>query len=95
MTLKFPCNGCGACCKSIRLSPQTIWLDRGDGTCLHFDETQNSCTIYESRPEVCNVQLMYEKYYKNKLDWPNFVKMNTMACDALLLRVEKSSICKV
>jgi Fe-S-cluster containining protein len=82
----FPCNGCGACCKSILLSPLTTWLDRGDGTCRYFDDAQNTCTIYENRPEICNVRLMYEKYYQNDFDWPEFILMNQKACDAILLR---------
>lgn len=80
----FPCNNCGACCKSIRLSTQTAWLDRGDGVCRHFDDTQNTCTIYETRPEVCNVRIMYEKHYQSQFNWAEFVVVNQKACEELL-----------
>lgn len=83
MNETFPCNNCGACCKSIRLSKQTDWLDRGDGVCRHFDETQNICTIYENRPEICNVHLMYERHYKTQFDWSEFVLINQKACEIL------------
>jgi Fe-S-cluster containining protein len=83
----FPCNNCGACCKSIRLSTQTAWLDRGDGVCRHFDDTQNTCTIYENRPEVCNVRMMYDKHYKDGFTWSDFVVVNQKACEELLKQV--------
>lgn len=37
--LPFPCTACGQCCRNVHLSDQTAYLDRGDGTCLHFNET--------------------------------------------------------
>jgi len=85
MSDAFPCNGCGACCKSILLSELTSWLDRGDGVCKFFDAMHNICTIYENRPDVCNVRVMYEKYYKDVYFWPEFVAINLMACKTLLL----------
>ena len=85
----FPCNNCGACCKSIRLSMQTAWLDRGDGVCRHFDNIQNTCTIYENRPEVCNVRVMYEQHYQSQFSWTEFVAVNQKACDALLVQINE------
>lgn len=84
MSQVFPCNSCGACCKSIRLSTLTDWLDRGDGVCKYFDDTHNTCTIYENRPEVCNVRIMYDKHYKNSFVWSEFVTVNQKACEELL-----------
>lgn len=86
-TDSFPCNRCGACCKSIRLLEETVSFDRGDGVCRHFDDTQNVCAIYEKRPEICNVQLMYEKHYKDQYKWTEFVSINQKACKILLLRM--------
>ncbi|MCX7067888.1 MAG: YkgJ family cysteine cluster protein [Methylococcales bacterium] len=89
MSEAFPCNSCGACCKSIRLSTQTEWLDRGDGVCRYFDDQQNTCTIYENRPEICNVRVMYEKHYQSQFNWSEFVLVNQKACDALLVQIKK------
>jgi len=86
MSEPFPCTGCGACCKAILLSPQTRWLDRGDGICRHFDESQNACTIYETRPEICNVRIMYEKQYQEQFSWSEFVAVNQKSCEALSAR---------
>lgn len=85
----FPCNGCGACCKSIRLSAQTAGLDRGDGVCRHYDEQRKECGIYDHRPEVCNVERLYETQYASRLDWPLFVALNLQACAGLQARQEE------
>ena len=37
-TNKFPCVGCGACCRK-----------------LHLLKEDNSCSIYEDRPDICIV----------------------------------------
>ena len=79
----FPCDSCGACCKFIGLSDKTSWLDRGDGICRHFNESNNLCNIYETRPEVCNVAVMYQKYYQGNYDWNSFVEVNKEICQQL------------
>ena len=88
MTLVFPCDSCGACCKLVRLSEQTSWLDRGDGICRHFNESNNLCNIYETRPEVCNVAVMYQKHYRDNYDWHSFVEINQIICHKLKHIVE-------
>lgn len=84
----FDCHRCGACCKLVNLSNQTSELDRGDGICRHFDELGNACNIYESRPEICNVSVMYEKSYKNIYDWASFSAINKEVCSYLENLVE-------
>ena len=54
----FPCIGCGACCK------ETDWLlDAGfpveNDACAHLIDDQ--CSIYETRPDVCRVDLMGDR----------------------------------
>ena len=80
--LPFPCNGCGKCCRKVANSPQTMWLDRGDSVCRHFDEIQNSCTIYENRPLICRVEDYYEKYLSDKIPWNKFVEINVKICNS-------------
>ena len=84
MSEPFPCTGCGACCRSVRKSELTSALDQGDGTCMYLDDETNSCTIYESRPDICNIQRSYEKAYKSSISWLDFVALNKMACNELL-----------
>lgn len=88
MSASFPCNNCGACCKSIRKSELTLWLDRGDGVCKNFDDNKNICLIYENRPEVCNIKVMYEKFYSDEFTWVKFVELNQRSCDFLLNEVK-------
>lgn len=83
MSAAFPCNGCGACCRLVRLAPETAWLDRGDGVCRHFDTATARCLVYERRPQVCNVRTMYERDYQHRMAWPIFVDLNLAACAQL------------
>lgn len=76
MIEKFPCNNCGACCKSVHLSVLTDWLNRGDGVCKNFDESNNLCKVYDDRPDICNVRTMYDQYYKSDYTWGDFVVLN-------------------
>lgn len=61
----FPCSKCGECCRHINLIPQLSEFDRGDGICIHL--SGNLCDIYEQRPEICRVDVMYQKYYSDNI----------------------------
>ena len=86
MKRTFPCNACGACCRSLAGVPLYAALDRGDGVCRHLDEGTNLCRIYADRPSICRVSDMYERY-SDLLNWPEFVALNLKACDALRARI--------
>lgn len=60
---------CGACCHldpadrpelDQYLSPENLSLYLNmvgeDGWCIHFDQTDRLCTIYDKRPSFCRVQ---------------------------------------
>lgn len=79
----FPCNGCGKCCRLVDRSPETAWLDRGDGTCRHFDEAAHRCTIYAQRPLVCRVQDYYTVHLADRIAWDDFVQANLAICARL------------
>ena len=64
-------------------SEQTKFLDRGDGTCYHFDENTKLCLIYENRPLVCRVEQYYQTYLKEIYEWDEFVKLNLEICQKL------------
>ena len=58
-TNKFPCVGCGACCRKLHLLNEEQLKDAGleareDGSCVNLKE-DNSCSIYEDRPDICIV----------------------------------------
>ena len=76
----FACDKCGMCCRNLNRSPLYIDLDRGDGTCVYLDEITNLCRIYSRRPEKCNVDLIYEKYFKEVISLEEFYMLNYEAC---------------
>lgn len=80
---EFPCEKCGACCQKVDHAPETKFLDRGDGTCLHYQESLKLCAIYETRPDICRVDRQYRDNFKQLIAWPEFVKMNLAACELL------------
>lgn len=57
----FQCTKCGLCCRNVQPLPN---LDRGDGVCRYLDTKENLCTIYETRPTICNVAAMYEQFWR-------------------------------
>lgn len=84
----FPCNACGLCCRLVRLSPETAYLDRGDGICRHFSEKDNLCSIYSERPLVCRVEEYYHAYLEHAYEWKTFVAMNVAICEDLKNQVQ-------
>ncbi len=76
----FPCIGCGACCK------ETDWLFEAgfpveNGVCAHLID--DKCSIYETRPDVCRVDLMGERVGMTKRD--NYER-TAVCCNRLMGR---------
>lgn len=81
----FGCWGCGACCKIIGLYPALEYLDRGDLACRHLQD-DNSCGIYEDRPDLCNIRTMWEKEPLGRT-WDEYKDANTEVCKILDAKV--------
>lgn len=79
----FPCTQCGLCCQHVHLADETRFLDRGDGTCRHYDAASKSCTIYAERPDICRVDRMYALRYARQYTWEEFVALNLQVCTTL------------
>lgn len=86
----FPCSQCGRCCQHVDRSPETRFLDRGDGACRHYESGSCLCQIYDDRPDICRVDRMYARRYSAAYTWDEFVEMNLQACRRL--QVENSDI---
>lgn len=80
----FPCDKCGACCRHVDRAEETQFLDRGDGICKHYNETNFLCTIYHERPDICRVDKQYALNYANLYTWDEFVELNRVACEIIL-----------
>lgn len=84
----FPCNGCGLCCEQVHRSPETAFLDGGNGSCRNFDAASRHCTIYAKRPDICRVDQQYVLRFHAQCTWDEFVAINTRACRQLAERHE-------
>ncbi|WOB84892.1 MULTISPECIES: YkgJ family cysteine cluster protein [unclassified Providencia] len=80
----FPCDKCGACCRHVDRAEETQFLDRGDGICKHYNETNLLCTIYHERPDICRVDKQYALNYANLYTWDEFVELNRVACEIIV-----------
>ena len=75
--LIFPCDGCGLCCEHLgeilakNMDPKSIFYEisrefpyKADetGTCEKLDKVTRRCTVYQNRPELCQVSKMYDRY---------------------------------
>lgn len=78
----FPCTGCGLCCRNVAHSPLTVWLDRSDGVCRHYEEQTQSCAIYGNRPDVCRVGQGHARFFSN-VDFKEYLKLNAQICNML------------
>lgn len=80
----FPCSKCGECCRHIsKVLPD---YDRGDGVCINLNK-DNLCDIYESRPFICNVDEVYNRYFRGRMTIEEFYKWTDKACK-VMQRVE-------
>lgn len=80
---QFPCNQCGLCCQHVDVAEETRYLDRGDGTCRHYDSVCKGCLIYADRPNICRVDRQYVISYATQYSWDEFVTLNLKVCEQL------------
>ncbi|MBQ7219412.1 MAG: YkgJ family cysteine cluster protein [Synergistaceae bacterium] len=78
----FECRKCGKCCTLFHMFPEgdsiREALDSGDGICRYFDRESRLCSIYESRPIICNHARYYDEYLKDRMTCEEFdVFLNT------------------
>ena len=78
----FNCDKCGICCTKLNLSDVYIDLDNGSGVCKYFDTATKLCSIYENRPEKCNVIEMY-RYFEKTMTFEEYIIRNEESCRKL------------
>ncbi len=79
----FICDCCGLCCKKLTSSPLYANLDRGDGVCKFFDEQKKLCSIYYERPDKCNIDRIYDLFFKDNMSKEEYYDLNYKACKKL------------
>lgn len=80
--MKFHCDCCGLCCRHINRSSLLKNFDRGDGVCKFLSE-ENLCRIYAHRPDFCNVEAGYYKYFAETYSEEEYLRLNYDACARL------------
>lgn len=80
----FLCDSCGLCCQNISEIQELKTFHNGDGVCIHLNKENNQCTIYETRPNVCRVETMYDLvYHKEFENKQKFYNANMTICNIL------------
>jgi len=77
----FKCNKCGECCRNLDKSLLYNQLHDGDGICRYLEG--NLCSIYETRPILCQVDKSYDLYFKELMTRQEYEKLNYEACKNL------------
>lgn len=98
----FNCTLCGICCATVGKAISSVANDHGviatelksfpykydkSGRCEKLGD-DNLCTVYDSRPDVCNVNKMHEKYF-SKMSIESFYKLNEQHCHLLQVSIDK------
>lgn len=80
---KFKCDCCGLCCRHIDRVPQLKNFDLGGGLCKFLDTEKNLCKIYKNRPDLCNVEVGYKKYFADQYTEEEYLQLNYEVCEQL------------
>ena len=92
MSNKFNCDKCGECCRHVNLIPELVEYDDGTGACKYLHN--NLCSIYETRPNICNVDVMYEQVYSNYYTKDEFYEINEKCCKEIKTAYKASKTIK-
>jgi Fe-S-cluster containining protein len=76
--MDFPCIKCGLCCRTLPSIQDAVELNRGDGVCKYLKD--NLCSIYPTRPIICNIESMYFSKFKDAMTETQFILMNLKSC---------------
>lgn len=79
---KFPCDKCGLCCRNLNAFFLYEDLHDGSGICQYLNMDTNLCSIYNERPEKCNIIASYQ-YFENILSFNEYIQLNIEACKKL------------
>jgi len=86
------CTICGLCCQHISKVSELKEFDLGNGTCKYYEHTTKQCKIYDSRPDICKVDVMYDKRYYKEFSPSEYAISNASICNSLqeFYRLDKS-----
>ena len=83
----FICRMCGKCCTRFKSFPEgNEWrniLDSGDGICKYLDRSKGLCTIYDSRPIICNNVMYYDSFLRDIMTREKFDEFLNKYCELI------------
>lgn len=79
----FPCTQCGLCCQNISGIKELKDYDLGNGLCKYFNTETKSCDIYNSRPDICRIDKMYEIEFCQYFTKKEYYFRNATVCNEL------------
>jgi Fe-S-cluster containining protein len=79
----FPCTSCGVCCQNISHIKELNGYALDNGICKYFDSHINGCKIYDTRPDICQVDKMFELKYHKEFTKEEFYRLNAEACNRM------------
>lgn len=44
----------------------------------------DKCAVYEQRPDICKVDVSYQKHYQNEHTWADYVQLSAAICNKLM-----------
>ena len=82
--ISFKCSGCGCCCKRVGKVIEKYNIDfpykyDENGVCEMLID--NKCSVYDTRPLICNVDEMFKF---SKLSKKNYYAINHKACNIMM-----------
>jgi Fe-S-cluster containining protein len=90
--MSFHCDRCGLCCRLLTGIPQLAAFDRGDGVCRYL--VDNLCSIYENRPDICNVDKMYI-YFSSGMTHKQYDKLMEDSCKLIKKKFAEDNNCNI
>lgn len=97
--MKFNCTGCGLCCTKVREAFENVenmlpadkdaiksfpYAAKPDGSCEKL--VDGKCSVYATRPLICNMERMYYEYYKpQNVPKRDFYNLAALRCNSLIL----------
>jgi Fe-S-cluster containining protein len=58
-------------------------MHNGDGVCFNLDRETNLCSIYETRPLICNIERGWREIFWSDMTIEEWIEMNEEACKKL------------
>lgn len=91
----FPCTSCGLCCQNISNVLELKDFNLGNGICKYFDSINNSCIVYDTRPDICRIDKMFNTKYNKYFTKEDFYIENAKVCNELQDRYKLNNSFKI